>query len=44
MNPAITFDLAGPANGKPGLYPWQKKNFRPAPGNWPGRPTAAQDF
>src|SRR5579875_224945 len=28
-DPTITFNLAGAANGKPGLYPWQKKNFAP---------------
>lgn len=28
-DPAITFDLAGAGNGKPGMYPWQKKNFAP---------------
>lgn len=26
---SISFDLAGAANNKPGLYPWQKKNFAP---------------
>lgn len=27
--PRITFDLAGPANGKPGFYDWDKNNFAP---------------
>jgi hypothetical protein len=27
--PRITFDLAGPANGKPGFYNWDKNNFAP---------------
>jgi hypothetical protein len=25
----ISFDLAGPKNGKPGFYPWDKNNFAP---------------
>jgi hypothetical protein len=28
-DPTISFDLAGAGNGKPGFYPWQKKNFAP---------------
>ena len=28
-DPVISFDLAGPANGKPGYYGWDKKNFGP---------------
>lgn len=27
--PRIAFDLAGPVNGKPGFYPWDKNNFAP---------------
>ena len=27
--PLVKFDLAGPANGKPGYYPWDKNNFAP---------------
>jgi hypothetical protein len=27
--PRITFDLSGPANGKPGFYDWDKNNFAP---------------
>jgi Carboxypeptidase regulatory-like domain len=27
--PRITFDLAGPANGKKGFYDWDKNNFAP---------------
>lgn len=27
--PDITFDLAGPANGRPGFYDWDKNNFAP---------------
>jgi len=27
--PLISFDLAGPANGKPGFYNWDKKDFGP---------------
>jgi hypothetical protein len=29
QNPLISFNLAGPANGKPGFYGWDKKNFAP---------------
>jgi Carboxypeptidase regulatory-like domain len=29
VDPTVSFDLAGAGNGKPGLYPWQKKNFAP---------------
>jgi hypothetical protein len=29
IDPKITFDLGGKANGKPGMYPYQKKNFAP---------------
>lgn len=29
VNDLITVDLAGPANGKPGYYPWDKNNFQP---------------
>jgi Carboxypeptidase regulatory-like domain/TonB dependent receptor len=29
LDPTITFNLGGQANGKPGLYPWQNKNFAP---------------
>ncbi|HQR37231.1 MAG TPA: carboxypeptidase regulatory-like domain-containing protein [Blastocatellia bacterium] len=28
-SPAVTFNLAGPANGQPGYYPWDKNNFAP---------------
>ncbi len=28
-SPNISFDLAGPAYGKPSYYPWQTKNFAP---------------
>ena len=28
-DPLITFDLAGPVNGKRGYYDWDKKNFAP---------------
>ena len=27
--PDVHFDLAGPANGKPGYYEWDKNNFAP---------------
>jgi len=27
--PALSFDLAGPKNGKPGYYSWDKNNFAP---------------
>jgi len=27
--PNIVFNLAGPANGRPGFYPWDKHNFAP---------------
>jgi muramidase (phage lysozyme) len=27
--PLVDFDLAGPANGKPGFYAWDKNNFAP---------------
>ncbi len=27
--PLISFDLAGPANGRPGFYDWDKNNFAP---------------
>jgi hypothetical protein len=27
--PRLSFDLGGPANGKPGFYNWDKKNFAP---------------
>ncbi len=27
--PLISFDLAGPANGRPGFYEWDKNNFAP---------------
>ena len=27
--PPLSFDLAGPANGKPGFYDWDKKDFGP---------------
>ena len=27
--PTVRFDLAGPANGKPGYYKWDKNNFAP---------------
>lgn len=27
--PTITYNLAGPANGKPGFYGWDKNNFAP---------------
>jgi hypothetical protein len=29
MDPTVTFNLGGQANGKPGMYPWQNKNFAP---------------
>jgi hypothetical protein len=29
QDPLISFDLAGPANGKTGFYGWDKKNFSP---------------
>lgn len=29
QSPIITFDLAGPKNGKPGFYPWDKNNWAP---------------
>ncbi|HEX8090681.1 MAG TPA: hypothetical protein VF762_17610, partial [Blastocatellia bacterium] len=29
VNDLITVDLAGPANGKAGYYPWDKNNFQP---------------
>ncbi|MBP1598665.1 MAG: hypothetical protein H6Q05_4042 [Acidobacteria bacterium] len=29
QDPLITFDLSGPANGKPGYYPWNRNNFAP---------------
>ena len=29
LDPSIVFNLGGQANGKPGMYPWQKKNFAP---------------
>jgi hypothetical protein len=29
VNTPITVDLAGPANGRPGYYPWDKNNFQP---------------
>ena len=29
QNPLLSFNLAGPANGKPGFYGWDKKNFAP---------------
>jgi hypothetical protein len=29
QDPVITMDLAGPANGKPGFYNWDYKNFGP---------------
>jgi hypothetical protein len=29
QTPLVSFDLAGPANGKPGFYHWDKKNFAP---------------
>ncbi len=29
FNDPITVDLAGPANGKPGFYDWDKNNFQP---------------
>lgn len=29
FNDSIEVDLAGPANGKPGYYPWDKNNFQP---------------
>jgi hypothetical protein len=29
VNDLITVDLAGPANGKSGYYPWDKNNFQP---------------
>jgi hypothetical protein len=29
QNPLISFDLAGPANGKPGFYHWNTKDFAP---------------
>ncbi len=29
QNPLVSFDLSGPANGKPGFYHWDKKNFAP---------------
>jgi hypothetical protein len=29
LNDLITVDLAGPANGRPGYYPWDKNNFQP---------------
>jgi hypothetical protein len=28
-SPIVTFDLAGPANNKPGFYPWDKNNIAP---------------
>jgi hypothetical protein len=28
-DPLLTYDLAGPANGKPGYYNWDRKNFGP---------------
>lgn len=31
-DPTITFNLAGPANNGPNLYPWAKKNFAPRVG------------
>src|SRR5207248_8304227 len=27
--PRLSFNLAGPANGKPGFYDWDKKDFGP---------------
>ena len=29
QDPLVSFDLAGPANGKPGFYDWNKNNFSP---------------
>jgi hypothetical protein len=29
LNEIITVDLAGPANGREGFYPWDKNNFQP---------------
>ena len=29
QSPLLSFDLAGPANGKSGFYHWDKKNFAP---------------
>ena len=29
MAPRLSFNLAGPANGKPGFYDWNKKDFGP---------------
>jgi hypothetical protein len=29
FNEPITFDLAGPANGRPGFYDWDTNNFQP---------------
>jgi hypothetical protein len=29
VNDLITVDLAGPANDRPGYYPWDKNNFQP---------------
>ena len=29
FNDPITVDLSGPANGRPGYYPWDKNNFQP---------------
>ena len=29
QSPIVTFDLAGPKNGKPGYYEWDKNNFAP---------------
>jgi len=29
QNPLLSFDLAGPANGKAGFYHWDKKDFAP---------------
>ncbi len=31
-DPTVSFNLAGSANGKPGVYPWQTKNFAPRVG------------
>lgn len=28
-SPIVTFNLAGPANDRPGFYPWDKNNFAP---------------
>ncbi|MBZ5701439.1 MAG: carboxypeptidase-like regulatory domain-containing protein [Acidobacteriia bacterium] len=42
-DPLVAFDLAGPANGKPGFYNWDKKDFGPRIGvAW--SPSASEGF